>query len=115
LTHVEIASCSTDSLAIAYAAAANNEGYKMFTLPTQPFAAAALDGASLFPPSAKAVALAYARRFSAPTQQFASTDSVAAAYAAAATQQFASADSVAAAYAAAAYASSSGTAVFRPK
>jgi hypothetical protein len=38
---------------------------------------------SLFPPSTEAVALAYARRFSAPTQQFASSDSVAADYAAA--------------------------------
>jgi hypothetical protein len=105
---------SADSLAIAYATAAPNEGDKMFTSPTQPFAAAALDGNSLCPPSTEAVVLAYARRFSAPTQQFASTDCVAAAYAAAATQQFASTDSVAAAYAAAANASSSGTAVFHP-
>jgi hypothetical protein len=51
---------SADSLAIAYAAAANNEGDKMFTSPTQPFAVAAIDGNSLFPPSTKAVALAYA-------------------------------------------------------
>jgi len=105
---------SANSLAIAYATAAPNEGDKMFTSPTQPFAAAALDGNRLCPPSAEAVALAYARRFSAPTQQLASTDCVVAAYAAAATQQFASTDSVAAAYAAAANASSSGTAVFRP-
>jgi hypothetical protein len=86
---------SVNSLAIAYGTAAPNEGDKMFTLPTQPFAAAALDGNRLYPPSAEAVAFA-------------------AAYAAASTQQFASTDSVAAAYAATANASSSGTAVFRP-
>jgi hypothetical protein len=52
---------SANSLAIAYAVAANNEGNKMLTLPTQSFAAAAIDGNSLFPPSTKAVALAYAK------------------------------------------------------
>ena len=90
---------SVNSLAVAYATAAPNEGDKMFTSPTQPFAAAALDGNRLCPPSAEAMH-AYARRFSAPTQQLPSTDCVAAAYAAASTQQFASTDSVAAAYAA---------------